>query len=260
MNESANIDRSAYVRLCHTVSKTFGKGMDSFKERENSSASKELRGALRFTSISLEPYEIALTAYVLTLVSFIVMVILDAVIILLVPLDFLSIVLFILTPTAVVPLAVLSFIGTYPKVQAKRLKNKALGRLPEVINHLAMSMRLNPSLDQAINFTAENLDEPLASAMKRILWEVYMRKHHSIEESFIQFSYEWGDWNEDFKRALYAIRSAELERTQEGLVRNLDKATDIILTGTKQSMETYTSKLSGPTFILFAMCRLAVSH
>ena len=253
MNESANITPSAYERLCHGLSNTFGKGMESFKERENSSASKELHGALRFTSLSLEPFEIALTAYIMTLVSFLVMVVLDAVIILLVPLDMLGIVLFILLPTMVVPLSVLSLIGTYPKVKAKRLRNKALGRLPEVVNYLVMSMRLNPSLDQAINFTAENLDEPLSSAMKRILWEVYMRKHHSIEESFVQFSYEWGDWNEDFKRALYAIRSAELERTQEGLIRNLDKATEIILTGTKQSMESYASKLSGPTFILFAM-------
>jgi Flp pilus assembly protein TadB len=227
--------------------------MVSFRKKENSSASKELRNALKFTAPGLEPYEIALTAYILSMVTFTAMVVVDAVILFLFPMDLLGMVLFILIPTTVIPLAVLSILGTYPKVQARRLRNKALGRLPEAINYLVMSMRLTPSLDKAINFAADNLEEPLSTAMKRILWNVYMRKHHSIEESFVHFSYDWGDWNEDFKRALYTIRSAELERTHEGLCRGLDKATEIILTGTKQTMEAYTSKLAGPTFVLFSM-------
>jgi len=247
------MSESIYESLCHSLAGSFGKGMESFRKKENATASKELRNALTFTSATLEPYEVALTAYVLTFATFMAMIFIDAVLLVLVPMDFLSIIFYILIPTSCVPLGVLSLTAAYPKMQARRLRNKALGRLPEAINYLVMSMKLSPSLDRAIDFAAENLDEPIASAMKRILWNVYMRKHHSIEESFVSFSYEWGDWNEDFKRALYAIRAAELERTQEGLNRGLEKASDIILTGTKQTMETYTAKLSGPTFILFAM-------
>jgi Flp pilus assembly protein TadB len=253
MNESTQIDETIYEAICHSISGAFGKGMESFRKKENATASRELRNALTFTSATLEPYEVALTAYVLTFATFMAMILVDAILLVLVPMDFLSIIFYILIPTSCIPLGVLSLTAAYPKMQARRLRNKALGRLPEAINYLVMSMKLSPSLDRAIDFAAENLDEPIASAMKKILWNVYMRKHHSIEESFVSFSYEWGDWNEDFKRALYAIRAAELERTQEGLNRGLDKASDIILTGTKQTMETYTAKLSGPTFILFAM-------
>jgi Flp pilus assembly protein TadB len=253
MNELTNKSLTGYEAMCHGISLRFGKDMGSFRRKENSSASKDLKNALMFTSATLEPYEVALTAYILTFATFVAMILVDAILFILVPMDFLSIVFYILIPTACLPLAVLSLVASYPKMQARRLRNKALGRLPEAINYLVMSMKLSPSLDRAIDFAAENLDEPVASAMKRILWNVYMRKHHSIEESFVSFSYEWGDWNEDFKRALYAIRAAELERTQEGLNRGLEKASDIILTGTKQTMETYTAKLSGPTFILFAM-------
>lgn len=253
MNELTSKNLTGYEAVCHGISLRFGKGMESFRKKENASASKELRNALTFTSAGLEPYEVALTAYVLAFAAFMVMISVDAILFVLVPMDLPTTVFYILIPTACIPLGVLSFLAAYPKMQARRLRNRALGRLPEAINYLVMSMRLTPSLDRAIDFAAENLDEPVASAMKRILWNVYMRKHHSIEESFISFSYEWGDWNEDFKRALYAIRAAELERTQEGLNRGLEKASDIILTGTKQTMETYTAKLSGPTFILFAM-------
>ena len=253
MNESVVVPKTSYEKLCRAISGTFTKGMESFRKKENATASKELRNALTFTSTTLEPYEVALTAYVLTFATFMVMIVIDVILLVLVPMDFLSILFYILIPITCVPLGVLSFTAAYPKMQARRLRNKALGRLPETINYLVMSMKLSPSLDRAIDFAAQNLDEPLASAMKRILWNVYMRKHHSIEESFVSFSYEWGDWNEDFKRSLYAIRAAELERTQEGLNRGLEKASEIILTGTKQTMETYTEKLSGPTFILFAM-------
>lgn len=136
---------------------------------------------------------------------------------------------------------------------AKRMKLECLGRAPELISYMAMSIRLSPSLTRAITFAAKNMDDPISSGLKRILWNVYTRKHHSVEESFNATATEWGKWNGDLKRALFAIRSSSLETTEEGLERSLDKATDIVISGTKKKMEEFASSLSTPTTILFAL-------
>jgi Flp pilus assembly protein TadB len=136
---------------------------------------------------------------------------------------------------------------------AKRMRLECLGRAPELISYMAMSIRLSPSLTRAITFAAKNMDDPISSRLKRILWNVYTKKFHSVEESFAATATEWGKWNEDLKRGLFAIKSSSLETTEEGLERSLDKATDIVISGTKKKMEEFASSLSTPTTILFAL-------
>ncbi|MGC8656258.1 MAG: type II secretion system F family protein [Thermoplasmata archaeon] len=145
------------------------------------------------------------------------------------------------------------FLIIYPVYLAKRLRVYMMGRAPELVNFLAMSMALVPSLDRAISFAAENIDEPLSSRMKKILWDVYSRTYSSIEESFISFAFETGRWSDDLKRSLYTIRMSTLESTQEGVLRNLEKAKDIVLIGTKRRIEEFAASLSTPTTMLFAL-------
>jgi Flp pilus assembly protein TadB len=151
------------------------------------------------------------------------------------------------------PIIVFAFTASYPEILANRVRTKSLGRTPESVNYLVMSMRLSPSLSKAVAFASESSDEPIASGLKKVLWDIYMRKYDTIEESFLAFAMEWGDINEDYKRALYTIRSSTLERTEEGRARVLDKASEIILEGTKRRIESFASSLHGPTTVLFAL-------
>ncbi|UCF07555.1 MAG: hypothetical protein JSW28_07875, partial [Thermoplasmata archaeon] len=151
------------------------------------------------------------------------------------------------------PLLVYAMIASYPEILAKRVKTKSLGRSPEAVNYLVMSMRLSPSLSRAVAFAAESSDEPIASGLKKVLWNIYMRKYDGVEDSFLAFAFEWGEWNEDFKRALYAIRSSTLERSDEGRDRILDSASYIVLDGTKRRIEGFAQSLQAPTTVLFAL-------
>ncbi|UCE35945.1 MAG: hypothetical protein JSW00_10285 [Thermoplasmata archaeon] len=151
------------------------------------------------------------------------------------------------------PFVVFAFVASYPEILANRVKTKSLGRSPEAVNYLVMSMRLSPSLTKAIAFASESSDEPIASGLKKVLWNIYLREYDSVEESFLAFAYEWGEINEDFKRSLYAIRSSTLERTEEGRARILDKATEMVLEGTKRNIENFASTLQAPTTVLFAL-------
>ena len=166
-------------------------------------------------------------------------------------LDF-SMLLYLIPVMLVAPIAAYALIMSYPEMLSKRLMVLSIGRTPEAVNFLVMSMRLSPSLNDAIAFAAENCEEPIRSSMRKMLWDIYMRGHASIEGAFTAYAFHWGAWNEDFKRALYAIRSAatESDRTAMGVI--LDKANSIIINGTKMRIEKFASSLSGPTTILFS--------
>ncbi len=154
---------------------------------------------------------------------------------------------------ALLPLILFLYIYNYPQWTAARLRVQTLGRAPEAVHYMVMSMRLNPSLDRAVRFAAENVEDPLSSSLRKVLWDVHTRNHPSIETSFMAFAEEWGHWNEDFKRAMYSIRMATLERTDEGLAKNLEKALDSVLQGTKKKIDNFAAGLQSPTTVLFGL-------
>jgi Flp pilus assembly protein TadB len=166
-------------------------------------------------------------------------------------LDF-SVLLYLLPAMLIGPIAAYALVMSYPEMLSKRMLAMSIGRTPEAVNFLVMSMRLTPSLNSAMAFAAENAEEPIRSSMKKLLWDIYMHRYASIEEAFTAYAYHWGAWNEDFKRALYAIRSAATESDRASSSIILDKANSIIITGTKMKIEVFASSLSGPTTILFS--------
>ncbi len=155
--------------------------------------------------------------------------------------------------TFVLPISFYLFVYNYPGLLAKRLRIQTLGRAPEAVHYMAMSLRLNRSLPRAVRFASENVEGNLGAALKKVQWDVMSRKHPSLEESFLHFADEWGNWNEDFMRSMYALRLSTHEKTDEGLTRNLEKAQDIVLSGTRRKIEEFSASLSGPTTVFFAL-------
>ncbi|MBM4250078.1 MAG: hypothetical protein FJ149_11790 [Euryarchaeota archaeon] len=245
-------DRDWYERLARRISVS-ARVSRGFRERENAAASEEMWRALQFAGLAIEPWQVALVSYTVT----------AAVAAVAVPVALLPVVLLGLPPfpeglvaltgALVAPMAALAYLGNYPRSLAARVRVLSLGRMPEAVNYMAMAMRNSPALDRAVGFAAENVEEPVATGLRRVLWQVSLRRHTSIEESFLAFAEEWGGWNDDFKRALFAIRAGEQESTREGLQRSLDKAQEIVLSGTRQRMEAFAASLSGPTFVLFSL-------
>ncbi len=209
--------------------------------------------AVHFLGLDLEVHEVVLAASTVALLTFLFALFTSVTAALGFRIPLLTWAMFVLPIVVVAPIAVFAFLASYPEILANRVRVMALGRTPEAINYMAMSMRLSPSLNRAVAFAGDNADEPIASGLKKVLWDVYMRKHPSIEEAFIAFAFEWGDWNDDFKRSLYAVRASTLERTDEGRQRSLDKANDIILGGTTRKIEEFVATLSAPTTVLFAL-------
>lgn len=214
---------------------------------------EEFKKMVYFAGIDVEYHEVEFLSIFMAIVVFIIMIIASFIVYYFVPIDPALYLIYMVLPTAFLPILVFTLLFSYPRILANRLRVRMLGRAPEAVNYMVMSMSLTPALDKAVAFAAENTEEPLSSGLKKVIWNIYTRKFNTIEESFLNFAYEWGYWNEDLKRALYAIRMAVFERSDEGLKRNLEKAKDIVLLGTKKKIDEFAASLSGPTTILFAL-------
>jgi Flp pilus assembly protein TadB len=214
---------------------------------------EKFNGAVNFLGIDLTLQEVITFSSVSAVLSFFLILMAVIPLFIIFNMDLIEMGIILIPGILAIPLIVYAIIASYPEILAERVKTKSLGRTPEAVNYLVMSMRLSPSLSKAVAFASESTDEPIASGLKKVLWDIYMRKHDTIEESFLAFAFDWGDINEDFKRSLYTLRSSTLERTDEGRARVLDKAQEIILNGTKRRIESFASSLNGPTTVLFAL-------
>ncbi len=161
--------------------------------------------------------------------------------------------LLLLLSVVFVPVLLYLYIYNYPGMLAKRLRIQTLGRAPEAIHYMAMSLRLNPSLHQAVKFSSENVGGNLGEALGKIHWDTVTRKQPTLERSYMAFANEWGNWNEDFMRSLQALKMGVSEKSPEGRARHLEKAHDIILSGTRRKIDEFAASLSGPTTIFFGL-------
>ncbi len=253
---------SPYAGFCRFVFKMISRvplvlpsGIARFRERENQSASKDLRVSLRESGLGLEPSHVVLAAYATAAMVAVLAMATAAFIVRNIPGilgDPVGVLLLVLG-VAVAPVVALGGVAAYPGIVAGRLRASAQGRMPEVVQYLAMSLRVTPSLSRAIAFAAAHVDEPLASSLRRILWRVQVRASTNHEEAFLDMAQEWGAACEGYKRALYAIRASLLERTPESMQAMLEKAVAGAHRSATQRMETFAARLAGPTFILFAL-------
>ena len=75
-------------------------------------------------------------------------------------LDIIENMAFIVPSVLFIPIGVFTFVSSYPELLAERVRIQSLGRSPEVISYMTMSMQLSPSLSKVIEFSAENTEEP----------------------------------------------------------------------------------------------------
>lgn len=229
-----------------------------WRQTQDDEASEELLRSLRFTALGLLPHQVNISALASAGLAFIFSLfwaLLYNVVIAGDSGSFLSFMVYGVFPCFLSPFIIAGWIGNFPMILENRQRTSTLGRLPEVVNYLVISMRLNPSLDKAIEFAAENADEPMASSLRKVLWDVYMRKHDTVEQSLLAFAEEWGVVKEfeQFKRGLYGIRAAQLESTEEGREQALDKSSETVTSGSRQHIEEYANTLSAPAMVLFGL-------
>ncbi|MCX9084274.1 MAG: hypothetical protein OIN87_05670 [Candidatus Methanoperedens sp.] len=257
MNDVNNInyDTGLYCNACKTSVKHFSwlvGDLSDFKKKSEKTVSKEFLDAINFSGFELEPWETHILSYAGGLLLFLGMVILDLILFSIYSYER-NTILFAVTFTAFVPMAVMLYLSEYPKIHAKFMKIHTLGDIPEIQSYIVMSMKLVPNMERAILFAAENSYRPLARDLKKLIWDIHIRVYINVDEALIVFASQWGKNSEYFKRSLHLVKSSTSEPDEAQRIMTLNKSLDIVLEGTKTMMGAFAAKLKTPTYVLYSI-------
>lgn len=215
----------------------------ALKVRPSKTAAKKLQSAITFTGLRITPtgvYSSALLAVVISV--------------------FLGIGLMIMTGLSfTLPLLVVIagvgfgyYLLKYPENQVKMMRVKASSQVVLAILYMVVSMRMSPNLERALKFAAGNISGELAWDMRRLVWDIMMRKYNSAEEALSDYIVKWKPENEEFSEALRLIRDSQYQ-TPARAESTLDEALEVILEGTKTRMKYYTQDLRLPVMVIHMM-------
>jgi len=147
----------------------------------------------------------------------------------------------------------LNLIANFPKTIIRYTQIHSLGDVPEILSYLVMYLKLVPNLENSVKFAATESSTTLAQDLRKLMWDMETRVYHGIDDALTSFAELWGRWSEYFKRSLYLIRSSIHERDDASRVVTLDRALDVSLEGTKETMNQFANRLHQPTVILYSV-------
>jgi len=233
--------------------KEFEKSEKSFKEAERKFKRDDFKRTMQFVDMDFTYEEVLIFSVFIAILTFLTGLTVLGVTFVLYDLSIIEVMLYGVPTLIILPALVMIFAANYPEILENRMKASTIGKVPETVHYMTMSMRVRPSLYRAVTFAAENTEDPISSGLNEMIWDVYLDKKSSLEESFLDFAVRWGEWNENLKRSLYVIRASMLEKTDEAYRNTLERANDMVIEGTKKEVEDFTTSLRTPTMILFAI-------
>ncbi|RLI98168.1 MAG: hypothetical protein DRO99_01375, partial [Candidatus Aenigmatarchaeota archaeon] len=140
----------------------------------------------------------------------------------------------------------------YPLGVLKHARIEASSQIVLAVLYMVVSMRITPNLEAALRFAASNVSGPLAWDMRRLIWDIEMRKYYSVSQALDAYIAKWKPENEEFAESLRLIRDST-RQVPERAKQELDEALNIILEGTKTRMKHYAQDLRMPVMVIHMM-------
>ena len=137
-----------------------------------------------------------------------------------------------------------------PDFMANTWRMKASNQMVQSVFYIVTYMRHTSNLERAIEFAADHLEAPLSLDFRKILWDVETEKYSTIRASAEAYLLVWKEWDSDFVESFHLIESSLFESSEERRLALLDKALDVILTGTYETMLHYAHSLKSPITML----------
>ncbi|MEM7815509.1 MAG: hypothetical protein QXN71_00105 [Candidatus Aenigmatarchaeota archaeon] len=204
---------------------------------------EELGSQIAFTGLRVTPASV-MSLFVLTLVVFIVIGTAFTIALISNPVYGLTII--------AIGLGLSYYFYKYPANLVKRLRMQASSEVVLAILYMVVSMRISPNLERALRFAAANISGALAWDMRRLLWDIEMRRYYSASDALTDYIAKWKPENEEFAESLRLIRDSETQVPERGM-KILDEALDVILDGTKTRMKHYAQELNLPVMVIHMM-------
>ncbi|AMD29875.1 hypothetical protein Nps_02245 [Candidatus Nanopusillus acidilobi] len=125
-----------------------------------------------------------------------------------------------------ISLGLLSYIviDYYYIVLYSNLNAKKKSQLINLLLLLAIKLRQNPNVEQAMLFAAKNINLPLKIDLLRLLRDIYNRKYVSASEALVEYSRSWEKSSKSFYIGVMLILSALYDPDKDRRNFQIDKA------------------------------------
>jgi len=125
-----------------------------------------------------------------------------------------------------ISLGLLSYIliDYYYVVLYSNLNAKKKSQLINLLLLLAIKLRQNPNVEQAMLFAAKNINLPLKIDLLRLLRDIYNRKYVSATEALVEYSRSWEKRSKSFYIGVMLILSALYEPDKDRRNFQIDKS------------------------------------
>ena len=151
----------------------------------------------------------------------------------------------------ILPLSITYLVYSYPAFMAHVLKIQTGDEAIKVILYMVIYLKLHPNFEGAINFAAAHSKGPLATDIRKAMWDIQAGKYRTVEEALAVYMAKWRIWNEDFVRSMTLLYNVLIEPTEVERENILKKALSFLLTNTERKMKVYVEDINGPVNILY---------
>ncbi len=208
---------------------------------------KKLQDSITFAHLNLKPEDASSFAALIAIIGILFFVILT--LFRMIGLPGLDVGLGALASVLVIPFAY--FMLIYPNHLKKRFEVKTGSEIVQMILYMAIYLRDNPNIEEALRFASDNLQGPLAYELRKIIWDIEIGKKPSIDEALIDYSMKWSA-NTAFVESLQTMReSLRVNESRRGQM--LDEAVNEILKSTSEKADQYNRDLKLPIMAVHAL-------
>ncbi len=138
------------------------------------------------------------------------------------------------------------FINNYPARLANKWRLKASSQMVPAILYIVVYMRHTPNLERAIAFASQHLEPPLALDLRKVFYDVEVRKFSTIKESLDNYLETWKDYSLEFVEAFHLIESSLFEPDNSRRISTLEKSLQVVLDGVYDKMLKFTHSVRNP--------------
>jgi Flp pilus assembly protein TadB len=120
-----------------------------------------------------------------------------------------------------------------------------------MILYMAMYMRNVPNIEGAINFASKNVTGPIALELRKMMWDLEIRKYVSIYDALMTYTKKW-EKNREFVDAVEILVTSQQQAGKRRL-EMLDEAVQVILEGYREQSRHFNQKLKLPVAVVHAL-------
>ncbi|MDP3728764.1 MAG: hypothetical protein Q8R18_04900 [bacterium] len=146
----------------------------------------------------------------------------------------------------VMGIVLLKPLSNYPIHIAQKRRLQASNQMVLCILYVVIYMRHTSNLEHAIKFAGEHVGNPLALDLRKVYWDVETNKYPTIQKSLDIYLEGWKDYNLAFVESFHLIESSLVESSETRRIELLEKALNVILEGTYDSMLHYAQEVKSP--------------